>query len=405
MTMLINGQEARVEAAITEKVYYCTPTAQGLGNGLSWESACTFREAVAKLDGTTTTIYLSGGDHDCDNGSDATGTTISTGSVHVSGPLPSSANPAARLINSAGSATHVLRITGVGLMISDLSFGNYDQTDPNVIMLNIRSSAVEVANCAFTSSGGDGGGTGILIENNALGTFVYNCNFFGVLDAAIEFGATTDAILKYNKFYSGGKGLYLSSASADRITVEDCQFLQLTTAVDYAAAVGKSLFLVRCYFGDCTTNISSVAAWGDGLWLESITESGKHRSVYPLFANGLANAGIAIAGHATAFNWGNIVQIIPTATINYPIMLQSINATNWTDPGVYQIELFYGDTSGTVSLGVYELVLGSTTAPQRASTPVNVNVAIPARSYVGAKLAGSTAGPDTVYISLGYELL
>lgn len=390
----------------TQKNYFVTPTALGSGDCLSWENACVFRTAVAKLNSSyTTTIYLSAGIHDTNNGSDATGTTISTNYVHITGAQPSTPSPVTRLVNKHAAATHVLRITGTYNYISDIAFGQSDQTDTNVIMLNLRANYNEVSTCSFTNAATDGGGTGILVDNSAAATFIHDNSFYGVLTSGIELAASTDCLLSKNNFYAGGKGIYLSSASADRHIIQESEFLGLTTAIDYATAVGKQLYVLRDYFGNCTTNISDVASWGNGLWVESITESGSHRNVYPNLVSQAAT-GVTVTTGNSNFTYGAAVtQIIPTATINKPIRIQSINAITWNqDSNVYQIALYYGDTSGTTLIGVYVLPCGAAANNNRTSVSVALDVWIPARSYVGVNAASST-GNKTITLSLGYEAL
>jgi hypothetical protein len=109
-----NGQLVQNRAtypATSEKTYFVKPTAQGGGDCLSWETACTFITAVSRLSSSfTTTIYLSAGLHDTNSG--ATGTTISTSYVRIFGMNNELGNPMTRLINSYNGATHVLNITG-----------------------------------------------------------------------------------------------------------------------------------------------------------------------------------------------------------------------------------------------------------------------------------------------------
>jgi hypothetical protein len=382
-----------------QKNYFCTPT--GTGDCLSWDTACTFRSAVAKLSSSyTTSIYLSGGIHDANNGSDATGTTISTNYVHIMGAQPPSASPATRLVNSrVAGATHVLRITGSTVMISDIAFGNFDQTDKNVIMLNIRSSGVEIGNCDFTSVTGDGGGTGILVENSSLGTFLHDNNFFGVIDSGIEFGAATDSILSKNNFYAGGKGIYMSSANADRITVQDSQFLGLTTGIDYATAATKSYYFIRCYFGNCTANVAAVVAYGP-TWFESITESGQHGATYP------AGTGVTVAKDAAAWTWGDKVEIIPAATLTKPFKLTNIHFQGWNAGQTFKIELFYGSAAPAgISLGYHEVLLGDPATNGKVDANIAMDIYIPAYATVSARINSSTAGADNVVVTLGYELL
>jgi hypothetical protein len=284
-------------------------------------------------------------------------------------------------------------------MVSDIGFGNYDQNDKNVIMLNLRSSYIEVSACSFTSVAGDGGGTGILIENSSLGTFIYDNNFFGVIDSGVEFGTATDSILARNNFYAGGKGVYMSSANADRITIQDSEFLGLTTGIDYATAAIKSYYFVRTYFGNCTNNVAAVAAYGP-TWFESITESGQHGATYP------AGAGVAVAKDAAAWTWGAKVEIIPAATLTKPFKLTNIHFQGWNAGQTFKIELFYGSAApATISLGYHEVLLGDPATNGKVDANVAMNIYIPAYATVSARIMSSTVGADNVVVTLGYELL
>lgn len=384
----------------TQKNYFCTPTAIGAGDCLSWDTACTFRTAVAKLSSSyTTTIFLSAGAHDTNNGVDATGTTISTSYVHICGAQPSTPSPVTRLVNSYATASHVLRITGANNFISDIAFGNSDQTDKNVVMLNLRANYQEVSTCSFTNSPGDGGGTGILVDNNALGTFIHDNNFFGVIDYGIEFGATTDAILKGNSYYSGGTAYYVSSASADRITSQNAVILGMTTGINYAAAADNSFYFIGTYFGNCTNNVAAVADYGN-TFFESITESGKHSATYP------ATAGTQCDTGDGAWTWTvAATTVIPGDTITKPFKLTNINFQNWNTAQTFKIELLYGDGAATVSLGIFEVTLGDPAARSKVDTKLDLNVYLPAYSLVGAKVMSDTAGVDYVVVTLGYETL
>lgn len=385
----------------TQKNYFVTPTAVGGGDCLSWDSACTFRTAVSKLSSSfTTTIYLSSGVHDTDNVSDATGTTISTSYVHIAGAQPSTPSPVTRLVNKNAGATHVLRITGAYNFVSDIAFGQSDQTDKNVIMINLRANYQEVSTCSFTNTPGDGGGTGILIDNSAVGMFIHDNSFFGMVDSGIELGASTDHIIKNNEFYSGGKGIYASSGSADRATIEECDFLGLTTAIDYAAAATKTFYVLKTYFGNCTTNIADAASYGP-TWFQDITESGMHRNTYPL------TAGTSLSTGDGTWVWtAAAADIIPAATFAKPIKLRHINFQTWNAAQIYKIELLYGSASpANISLGIYEVVLGDPAAAAKVYTPMDLDIYIPARSCVGAKVMSSTSGTDTITVTLSYELL
>ena len=63
-----------------DKHWYAKPS--GTGDCTTWEDACTFRTAISKCSSSYfDVIHLAPGSHDLDNGSDATGTTISVDNV------------------------------------------------------------------------------------------------------------------------------------------------------------------------------------------------------------------------------------------------------------------------------------------------------------------------------------
>ena len=399
-----NGQLVQNRAtypATSEKTYFVKPAAQGGGDCLSWETACTFVTAVGRLSSSyTTTIYLSGGVHDTNNAVDATGTTISTSYVRIFGMNNELGNPMTKLINSYATATHVLNVTGSYNSINNISFGNTGQPDENVIMLRIRASYNDVQRCTFFNDAGDGGGTGILIDNSATGVYLMDNQFFGMLDSGIEIGAATDIVTARTNFYLGGKGLYLSSASADRVFIQDSEFLGLTTGIDYAAAAAKTLYVIRSYFGGCTHNVAAVADYGNTM-LEAITESGRDSATYP------ATAGTECATGDGVWTWtAAATTVIPGDTLTKPFKLIEVNFQNWSAAQTYKLEIFYGDGAATVSLGIFEATLGLPDAKVRTSVPLPIlNVYLPAYSLVGVKVMSSTDGVDTVTITLGYELL
>lgn len=384
----------------TQKNYFVTPTALGSGDCLSWENACVFRTAVAKLSSSyTTTIYMSAGIHDTDNVSDATGTTISTNYVHITGAQPSTPSPVTRLVNKNAGATHVLRVTGTYVFISDIAFGQSDQTDKNVIMLNLRANYQEVSSCSFTNITGDGGGTGILIDNSSIGSFVHDNSFFGVIDSGIEIGASTDHLITKNNFFAGGKGIYFSSGSADRVTIQESEFLGLTTGIDYAAAQTKSIYILKTYFGNCTNNVAALTDYGS-TFISGITESGRHSNTYPTTTGTQCDTGDG------TWTWtASATTVIPGDTLNKPFKITTINFQDWNAAQTFKLELLYGDGSATISLGILEVTLGDPAAKSKVDTQLPVNVYLPAYSLVGVKVMSSTDGVDHVDITLGYEYL
>jgi hypothetical protein len=58
-----------------------------------------------------------------------------------------------------------------------------------------------------------------------------------------------------------------------------------------------------------------------------------------------------------------------------------------------------------LDFGVYEITAGDPAANAHLHTSINMELYVPARATIGAKLMSSTAGADHVDIALGYELL
>jgi hypothetical protein len=214
MGVMVNGQSLVEESSYGEVVFYCAVTARGLANGSSWDNACTFRTAVSKLvSGKQNTIFLGAGIHDTDNGSDATGTTISTDYVRIKGFGESDEiGQSSQLANSDGGATHILRITGSRFSISHVVFDQSAQADKTAIHLNIRGDYSTVRDCLFRQTTGDGSNTGILMDNSKASYTVEGCRFRRLEGSGIEFGAASRFYVNSNVFWQCAKALYASSA-------------------------------------------------------------------------------------------------------------------------------------------------------------------------------------------------
>jgi hypothetical protein len=269
----------------------------------------------------------------------------------------------------------------------------------NVIQLRIRASYNDVQRCTFHSGGGVGAETGILVDNSAANVYLFDDQFFNLITSGIEIGAATDIVTARTNFYRGGKGLYLSSASADRIFIQDTEFLGLTTGVDYVSAAANNLYLIRTYFGNCTNNVAAVAAYGT-TFLEDITESGTHSNTYPLTDGVQCDTGDGIWAWTAA-----PTTVIPKETLTKPFKITAIHFQSWNAAQIYKIEVLYGKDSANISLGTFEVVLGATGATSKIDSPLPLDVYIPAYSMVGLKVMSSTAGVDNVVVTIGYELL
>jgi hypothetical protein len=402
MANMLNGQIPRILGDLGEVTYYTKPTATGSGDGLSWNNACTFRTAVSKCLGTRQVIiYVGAGVHDLNNGSDATGTTVSADYVTIKGFGEYEAiGQSSQLGNSHASATHILRVTGNRFCIAHIAFDQSAQTDKTAIHLNLRGSYNTVAYCVFRQEVGDGANTGILIDNSSVSHTIGNCRFRRLEGSGIEFGAASRFYLNNNVFWKCTKGLYASSGSADGGIFRSNTYMACTTAWNLAAAVAKEWYSLNATFANNTTNFTAVGSYAGTIFIENAATSRRNVAVYP------TGAGITVAKDADAYVWGDYVDIAAAGTFTKPIKINEINLQNWNAAQIYKIELFYGAASpGTISLGIYEIMLGDPASARRASSPIISNLYVPAYATIGAKLMSSTNGADSIIVTLGYEIL
>jgi len=182
--------------------YFATPT--GTGSCSSWDDACTLRNAILRCPGTKhCEIYIGAGLHNMDNVGDATGTTVTANYVHLHGlQTESEIGQDSQLINANAGATYILRVTGDNFMASQVVFDNTAQADKNVIMLNIRGNYSTVASCLFRQNVGDGGGTGILLDNTKASATINRNRFRRIVDYGVNINDFTRVYANDNKFIS-----------------------------------------------------------------------------------------------------------------------------------------------------------------------------------------------------------
>ena len=381
--------------------YYATPT--GTGSCSSWDDSCTLRNAILRCPGTKyCEIYVGAGLHNMDNVGDATGTTVAANYVHIHGMQEDGElGQASQLINANAGATYILRVTGDQFTIDKIVFDNTAQADKNVTMLNIRGNYSTVANCLFRQNVGDGGGTGILLDNTKASATINRNRFRRIVDRGVDINDFSRVYANDNKFISCGIGMMASHANSDQGYFNGNFYMGNTTAWNIAAAPAKTWYSVGAHYANNTTNFQDVAAYTTNLWMADVRESGIHRSVYPLAA-----AGVAVAKNANAYVWGAYVEVIPAGTFAKPIKIENIVYETWSAAQTFKIELFYGSANpATISLGVYEITAGDPAANAHLHTATPIDVYIPAFATVGAKLMSSTAAIDSVTVALGYELL
>jgi hypothetical protein len=408
-TMGLNTQNGRailgtspIDERFGEQRFFVTIAATGIGDCLSWATACTFRNVLPKLSPIKDdVIYVGAGDHDLNNGSDATGTTISDNYFHIIG-VGNSIGGAARLVNSANPATHILRVTGVGGIVENVIFGNTGQPDPNVIMLNIREDFNTVEHCTFTQEPADGGGTAVLIDNSATRVNVMTSEFYNILDAAIKTDGTSMTVISDNTLLKGGKGIYITNAADTDIYIRSLHITGMTTGIEISNGATTGTHFADIYFQDNVSDVTDSGAYAGSHW-SAISTTLQTTEIYP------AGAGVAITKDKAAWTWGDAaVEIIPASTIPRAFKITGMNVQTWSSEQTFKLQLLHGQVTPSELLGVYELTVGDPTPASRRPTTVNPmfkDIYVPANAAVGAKIMTSTAGSDSITITLSYEQL
>jgi len=381
---------------IGERYYFAKPS--GTGGCTSWADACSFRDAVALLDSSyMDVIYVGGGTHDLDNGSDATGTTITTDFTKVVGVCNTHAFCSV-ILNADAAATHVLQVTGDYFTLENMLVAQMDVADEDVTHLYITGKFINISYVEVRGAYGSTAGIGLQLVDN-LGIGLSNVNFINMETIGIELNNVKDLEADYLHIRDCAIGIETSGDTEDSgLLFEDIYFHECTTAISIGANSTDVIFY-RPVFVHNTDDVSDSSAYHE-LHVSSPKIMNPSPAILP------ANAGITVNGHNDAWSQGTLTQLIAADVITSPFIITGVNLQNATATNTYKLELFFGEATGDISLGIYEFTVG--TDFKGAFTPVNLSLAggiIPANSYVGAKVASSTGGTDNVVITVSYQTL
>ncbi len=378
-----------------QKRYYVTPA--GTGDCSSWTSPCTFRTALTKLSTTLMdVIYVGAGAHDLNNGSDGTGTSVSDNYLQIIG-MGNHMGIGSKLVNSHASASKILTLSGNSIVVENILFNNSAQADKNVIFLTLSGvDQAVIDKNYFVNAPGDGGGTGLKIESSCLNLTVSMNWFTNCIDYGIHINGLYGAEFKDNKFFKGGTGIYMQGTSDSGILFEHLDLMGFTTAINIAALSAVSNRFKDTYFCKNTTNITDVSAYDTIRWI-NVDGGNVVNATYP------ATDGVALDTGDGVWVWSAMQDIIPEDTITTPFKIVGINVQDWSAAQIYKINLFVGDTTPTESLGIFEIRLGDPADKKAHVININLEKALPSNATVGAKVMSSTAGVDSVTVTLNYE--
>jgi hypothetical protein len=396
--------------------YFVTPTVRDGGDCLSWATACVFRTALAKCSGTKSCIInVSGGIHDINNGSDGTGTIISTNYVYVKGQHPVGAvGQESRLVNGHASATKVLTITSNYCTVEGIDFDNSDQTDTGVTFLNVQGNYTVVQDCLFRQAATDPVGTGILYDKGAgsapISLSINNCRFRRVKDYGISIDNASRLYAKDNQFVNCGTGIYASAATADETYWYNTIFEYNTTAINLATAAAKKHVFSGVHMVGNTNNSAAFGAYAPDITFREVYESDTQRYAYPAGTpGGAASTGyvaITTAGGIQSWAYGAYATLIPINTITRPFRILGFSVHNWNAAQVFRVNLAYGaaDPGQTVSLGQWDLSVPNP-GTNVVKIAVQASVYVPAYAGVGGRIMTSSGANDELDIALIIEEL
>jgi hypothetical protein len=271
-------------------------------------------------------------------------------------------------------------------------------------MLTLSGSYTTTIYNGFHQNTGDGGGTAISLTGGGSHTVDYN-HFRNINTYGINFGSASKFYVNNNIFWKCGTAIYASSANADDAILRENKYTGCTMSLNLTAAVAKAWHIIAPTFSGNVQNFNDVAAYGGTIYISAVEQMSIKREVYPTSID-LNTGGALVSKDAAIDIYGLYNEIVPVGTFAKPIMLQGITFLDWNAAQIFKIELFYGSANhANISLGVYDVVLGSPVTGSKVYTPLNLTLYIPAWATIGAKIASSTAGADWIRLALDYSLL
>lgn len=367
-------------------------TNTGTGTCTSWSDACTFRDALALLgDDHMDVIHVGAGNHDLDNGSDGTGTTISLDHVTIYG-MDGTGVRSTLFYNSNAAASKVLTLTGDNISVNGVTFNNIGQTDPNVTLLNVQGSYTGVNKCLFVQAPPAVSGTGILFDGGSSRNVVDEVIALGLVDYAIQTNSAQQINILNSQLNQSGVGLAIDGATDSSILVQGCSLVSNTIGVRLNNTTGTSVSFLDTHLRSNTNQVDDDSDWGETNY-DEVHVSDLADAVYPLTTATTCSTGDG------AWVWtAAATSIIPASTVTEPFIVTRVNVTDANAAQVYKIELLYGEVTANVSAGIFEFY-----SDKSADVEIEVGTVFPANSIVGVKVMSSTAGVDTLDITLSYQ--
>jgi hypothetical protein len=342
-------------------------------------------------------IHVWPGDHDLDNGSDATGTTISVNNVAIKG-LGEDHLQSARFMNSAAAVTNLMIVTGDNISIRNVHFSQENQTDLDATFLYLNGvERVLLEYVEFTGDTGAASDVGILIGNSSTKVLINHAHIDFFQDTGLETNGITFLNMDEVYFTSNNKAMDITGGANDvGFCIFNSGFCSNTTAIT-TSANSDNINFTNTLFSHNTTRVVDNAAFG-GLNFFDYHIAVVDEAVYP------ANAGTTVTTGDGAWVWtAAATNIIPATTITTPFKITGINIQAADASQTFKIHLYYGQATANISIGIFEFTVGTTA--RGLTVGVDLEASLPSDAIVGAKTMSSTAGTDDIDITLSYQAL
>lgn len=411
------GNVVRNGKSITEPYRTVTPqgtnhlfvktSATGVGDCSNWDNACTFVTAVSSTSNTEQdVIWLGPGSHDTDNGTDANGTTISNNYVSIIGDGYNEDALISELHNGDAGAVYVLQVTGDFVEFRNILFTQEGQADVDVTYIYCNgASRMNIRHSLFQAGTGAASDVGIEVTGGSSCFRAYDTQFLGLQGVGFLTDDVQNLFARELTFCQNGKAIYISDANDDNMHFHDTSINDSTTGIEIDAGVSDINF-IRLQMHGNTNNIDDDGGFKNVNY-DKVTTDNLPPALYPDDATGIVVSTGAVA------NWtlGSLTQVVPASTITEPFFVTGINVRAASASNTFKVVLYYDSAAGTTyTIGTYEFTQGATFfgITTNVSTINDLSTeAIPANSYIGAKVASSTSGggADSVTITISYEIL
>jgi hypothetical protein len=242
----------------------------------------------------------------------------------------------------------------------------------------------------FVQSPPAASGTGLAINNSSNYHVVNDNQFYGLVDYAIHINGASSVSMDHNFIAASGTGLYVQGATDSGIYMTHSELTNNTLGIKLDNSSSTSTIFLDTHLRNNTDQIDDDCDWGVPIY-DNMHVSGLVEAIYP------AAGPITISDGGGAWGWGAVTTLVAASTITEPFRITRINITSAGASDLYQIELYYGESSADTSMGTYELYTTKT-----ADIEIEIDRVTPANSIIGARVRTETGG-GSLDVTFSYQ--